>query len=567
MKNYEIMRDRWLCSEVVSDDFKQQIKKMSEEELSAMFSQLLSFGTAGLRAKMSAGLAAMNSITVAHATAALAQYILEANPDSASRGVAIAYDSRNNSREFAKRSAEVLTAMGIKVYIYPDLRPTPMLSFAVRYLNCAAGINITASHNPAEYNGYKAYGSDGAQLSPEAAAIVAKYMNKLDIFDDVPTPSQARVDLMTELGKEIHEAYINAVLKQRVNPSVSALPINIVYTPLYGCGSTVVPEVLKRAGYNGIYPVEEQMKPNGDFPGIKNPNPEFPEAFVKAIEVADGVSADLIIATDPDADRVGCMSRDKDGKFNCISGNQMGALLIDYIINAYNSTNTMPSAPYVVKSLVSTKLAEKICVTNNVRIFDVPTGFKFIGETIEKHLKSNDGTFIFGFEESYGYLKGNYARDKDAVVATLLIAEMAAYYKKLDKTLLDALADIYVKYGYYYERVFSISVDGYNANEKLEKMLSELRRAAPTEIAGVNIREVRDYKTSTITYADGKREPTGQPSLNMLYYVRDDDSTIIIRPSGTEPKVKVYIMANADNASACISALDSIEKAMRKILG
>ncbi len=566
MENFEIMRERWLNSELVTNQEKNQIEAMSSEETKALFSSTLSFGTAGLRAKMSPGLAAMNTLTVAHATAALAEYVLSLGNAEASKGVAIAYDSRNNSREFAYRSAQVLTAKGIKAYIYPDLRPTPMLSFAVRYLNCTAGINITASHNPAEYNGYKAYGSDGAQLSPETASIVASYMKQMDIFDDVPTPAQADEALIVTLGNEIHEAYIQAVLEQRVNPDAALEPINIVYTPLYGCGSTVVPEVLKRAGYNGIYPVESQMKPNGDFPGIKNPNPEFPDAFVQAIKLADSVSADLIIATDPDADRVGCMSRDTDGKFVCITGNQMGALLIDYIITAYNATSTMPAAPYVVKSLVSTKLAEKICVSNNVRIFDVPTGFKFIGETIEKHLKANDGTFIFGFEESYGYLKGNYARDKDAVVATLLIAEMAAYYKKHGMTLSNALEGLYKKYGYYFERVFSISVTGFDAAEKLEKMLSALRTAAPKKIAGVKLSEVRDYLSSTITYHDGTTCATGQPTLNMLYYVREDGATIIIRPSGTEPKVKVYIMAHANSPAVCTATLESIEYAMRELL-
>ncbi|MBR6676662.1 MAG: phospho-sugar mutase, partial [Clostridia bacterium] len=462
MSNYKIEIERWLSSPVVDEATKEQLRSYDDQQAAVAMNGYMKFGTAGLRSKMGAGTALMNTYTVAHATQGLAELIKKTGAEAMSRGVAIAYDSRNNSDVFSKRCAEVLSANGIKCYIYPELRPTPCLSFALRELGCIAGINVTASHNPTEYNGYKVYWEDGAQIGPEQADVICDAIAAIDIFEGVPTSDMAKAELIETIGANIDDRYIEEVLKQRVNPS--AIPavaddFSIVYTPLHGAGITMVPRVLKEAGIKTLAIVEEQKEPNGDFPTLRFPNPEFPEAFDLGRAIADEIGSELIVATDPDADRVGVMAKDKTGTFKCISGNQMGALLLDYIITAYKNTNTMPTEPYAVKSIVSTALCEKICIENGVKMYDVLTGFKFIGEVIKNHFSEGHGTFLLGFEESYGYLKGTYARDKDAVVASLLICEMAAYYKERGMTLCDALDEVFEKYGYYLEKTSNFSFD------------------------------------------------------------------------------------------------------------
>ncbi len=548
-QNIKTAYEKWLSSPVVDEGTKAELRALEgdEGELKSRFISYLSFGTAGLRGTMAAGTNRMNVYTVAHATQGLADLILA--EDAAQRGVAIAHDSRNNSRLFAETSASVLVANGIKVFLFDSLRPTPTLSFALRYHKCIAGINITASHNPSEYNGYKAYWEDGAQLPPDHAAAVAASMEKVDIFEDVrriPFSEAEKSPLLTVIGDETDEAYLECVLEQAVNLDAIekvADSLKIVYTPLYGAGYKLVPEVISRIGLKHLTPVAEEMTPNGDFPGIKNPNPEFKEAFTRGLALAKEVGSDLIIATDPDCDRVGVMIKGADGEFMNISGNQMGALLLDYIITAYNERGAMPSEPYAVKTIVSTEMVSKICAENGITLHNVLTGFKFIGEVIKKSEQSGHGSFLLGFEESYGYLKGTYARDKDAVVATMLICEMTAFYAARGMTLADALDGLYARYGFYRENTDSITMSGLDGLEKIAAIMKKMRTEYPTSVSSKAITHVRDYKAGTITeLATGRVEPTGLPSSDVMYFELEGGDVIVARPSGTEPKIKIYYL-------------------------
>ncbi len=550
MSNYQAFYEKWLASEKLCEREKEELRAIAqnEDEKKIRFSSSLSFGTAGLRGVMKVGLNAMNRHTVAHATQGLAALILQEG--RAADGVAVAYDSRNNSELFAKTSASVLAANGIKVYLFDALRPTPELSFALRELKCVAGINITASHNPKQYNGYKVYWEDGAQLPPEHAATVSSEINKLDIFADIrETDYQtALVEGMIELiGKEIDEKYLSAVQAQAVNPSAVAKvadTLKIVYSPIHGTGHKLVPEILSRIGLKHLYTVDEQMVISGDFPTVSKPNPEYPEVFELGIKLANKVGSDLIVATDPDADRVGVMTRTKDGSFMTITGNQMGALLLDYIITAYKETNTMPDEPYAVKSIVSSEMATRICEANGVKMFNVLTGFKFIGEVIKNHEREGHGSFLFGFEESYGYLKGTYARDKDAVVASMLIAEMTAYYRAKGMTLSDALEALFERYGYCYEANRELYMEGVDGNERMAALMNGLRENPPARFGDFAVTLVGDYQSQTITER-GEARPTGLPCSNVLYYTLENGDVIVVRPSGTEPKVKFYYLLRA----------------------
>lgn len=565
----EAQLKKWLDSPAVDRKTKEELSSLSEKELKAAMSGYMKFGTAGLRAKMGAGTAYMNEYTVAHATVGIAKLILSCGEDAAERGVAIAYDSRNNSKEFARRSAEVLSAFGIKAYLYSELRPTPCLSFALRELNCIAGINITASHNPKEYNGYKAYWEDGAQISPAQANLISDAIESVDILTDVPAPSMAKEDLIIPMPAEIDEKYKKCVLAERINPDAIlsvADSYSVVYTPLHGTGIKMVPDVLKTAGLTKLSVVDAQSVPDGDFPTVHFPNPEFPEAFILGKKIAEEIGSQLIVATDPDADRVGVMAKDKDGEFRCITGNQMGSLLLDYIITAHIERNTMPPEPYAVKSIVSTALAEKICTENGVKMYDVLTGFKYIGEVIKNHLSEGHGTFLLGFEESYGYLKGTYARDKDAVVASLLICEMAAYYFKKGMTLCDALEALFEKYGCYLEKTESFYFDSPDGNEIMGSITETLRENPPASIAGRQVKSVRDYKKGTITNTQtGEVSPTNLPSSDILYYACDG-CIIVVRPSGTEPKLKMYFMANGKTLADAENEISECFAFMKKLL-
>ncbi len=547
---------RWLNSDKLSETEKAELLSIKDDdtEIRLRFTDYLSFGTAGLRGTMKVGMNAMNVHTVAYATQALAELIREEG--RCADGVAIAYDSRNNSELFAKTAASVLAAADIPVYIFDELRPTPELSFALRELHCVAGINITASHNPKQYNGYKAYWEDGAQLPPEHANVVSATMAKLDIFDDVHTVSfeeALAAGKIHILGHEMDEKYLACVQAQAVNPNaVTAVAddLKIVYSPLHGTGYRLVPEVLRRIGLQHLYTVPEQMVIDGNFPTVEKPNPEYPAAFTLGIEIANSVGSDLVIATDPDADRVGVVTRTPDGSFATITGNQMGALLLDYILTAYEETGTMPEIPFAVKTIVTTELAAKICAAHNVKMHNVLTGFKFIGEVIKDYEQKGYGTFVLGFEESYGYLKGTYARDKDAVVAAMLICEMTAYYKAKGMTLSDALDGLYERYGYCFEANVEIYMEGLEGPARMAAKMDALRNPPPAEIAGCRVVRFGDYQAQTITdCASGQVESTNLPKSNVLAFTLDNGDVIVARPSGTEPKIKFYFMlAGSDRA-------------------
>ena len=565
MKNYLC----WLESDKLDDAEKAELASIRDNdgEIRLRFTSYLSFGTAGLRGIMKTGMNAMNVHTVAYATQGLANLIIKEGRTQ--DGVAIAYDSRNNSALFAKTAARVLAAAGIKSYLFDDLRPTPELSFALREYGCVAGINITASHNPKEYNGYKAYWEDGAQLPPEHADTVSAEMEALDIFNDVKLADfdHALSDgLIIMLGAETDEKYLAQVVAQAVNPdAVKAVAddLAIVYTPLHGTGHKLVPEVMRRIGLKNLYTVPEQMIIDGNFPTVPKPNPEYPQVFELGIEIANRVGSDLIVATDPDADRVGVMTRTADGSFMTITGNQMGALLLDYILTAYEQTGSMPDHPYAVKTIVSTELAAAICAAHNVTMHNVLTGFKFIGEVIKNYEAKGYGSFILGFEESYGYLKGTYARDKDAVVASMLICEMTAYYKAKNMTLGDALQGLYARYGYCYETNVEIYMEGLDGAARMAAMMDTLRNDPPATFGDVPVELFGDYKTETFTeLATGKKTPTGLPKSNVLYFKLVNGDVIVVRPSGTEPKIKFYFLLLGKDKDEVLGKLEGYKKTL-----
>ena len=573
MKNYEIEYKRWLASDKLSDAERDELISIeNDEEAKALrFTAPMDFGTAGLRSVMNVGIGSMNRFTVAQTTRGIAALIKAEGAET--RGVVIAHDSRNNSREFAITAARVLAGVGIKVYIFDELRPTPELSFAVINLGAIAGINITASHNPKEYNGYKAYWEDGAQISPEQAVIVSAERAKFDVLD---TDGLADFDECVKDGRiivlsdEFDEIYLDAVVNTAVSvKSISdvADDFKVVYTPLHGAGTRLVPMVFKRVGLKHLYTVPEQMKPDGDFPTVKKPNPEYAAVFEKGIAIAREVGSELVIATDPDADRVGVMAKGKDGEFVTISGNQMGALLLDYVIGKRRELGTLYDGAYCVKSIVSTDMAYKIASDNGVKLYDVLTGFKYIGEVI-KNVK-NDKAFLLGFEESYGYLLGAYARDKDAVEASMLILEMAAHYKKLGMTLVDALSAIYEKYGLYAEAMIDIYMEGLDGIEKRKRVMQTLRNTPPTFIGGVRVQSVGDYLNGTSTdVINGTMIELVQPKSDVLYYTLENEDKIIVRPSGTEPKIKIYVLAHdtdRDNLDKKLKLYENDAKRMTEV--
>ena len=565
MDLYRQEYQKWLESSLLSTEEKEELVQLANDEiaLKERFYTSLEFGTAGLRGKMRLGTNAMNKYTVAQATQGLANLITKEGRTA--DGVTIAYDSRNNSELFAKISARVLAANGIKVYIFDELRPTPELSYALRELHCVAGINITASHNPKEYNGYKAYWEDGAQLPPEHAKTVSAEIEKIDIFNDVKMvdfdPAVESGDIVM-LDQEMDDKYLSEVMKQLVNPDAIknvANDLHIVYSPLHGTGYRLIPDILARCGVEHLYVVPEQMEIDGNFPTVEKPNPEYPEVFELGVEIANSVGSTLVIATDPDADRVGVVTRNNEGKFVTISGNQMGALLIDYIITAYEETGTMPSNPYAVKTIVSTELVAKICEAHNVKLHNVLTGFKFIGEVIKNYEAAGaDAHFLFGFEESYGYLKGTYARDKDAVVATMLICEMNAFYHAKGMTLFDALNSLYEKYGHYLETNQELYMEGIDGKEKMAALMNTLRNNAPKSIANNNIVEIGDYLKGTITNTvSGDVSSTNLPSSNVISFKMENGDVIVARPSGTEPKIKFYYLLTGTSKEAMNGNLES----------
>jgi len=556
--DYKHNYNKWLKSSAVDEATKAELEAIdgNEPEIEARFSSMLDFGTAGLRGIMRAGLNGMNIYTVRYATQGLANMILQCG-ENCSGGVSIAYDSRINSPEFAREAACVLAANGIRVHLFDELRPTPELSFALRENASIAGINITASHNTKEYNGYKVYWADGAQLPPEHAAEVSAQLAKFDIFDDVktmPFEEAAAQGLISMMGSDMDEEYMAKVLEQSVGQHFVrevADSFAVIYTPFHGAGYRIVPEVLRRIGIKNLIPVEEQMIPDGNFPTVKSPNPEYVEGFEIAVGMAGENDVDLIIGTDPDCDRCGIVVKNGDS-YETLTGNQLGVLLLDYLINTRRSEGTLAADSAVVKSIVTTPMANKICADNGVAIFETLTGFKYIGEKIKNFEENGDHTFLFGFEESNGYLAGTYARDKDAVIASMLTAEMACYYKTKGMNVYEAMQDLYSRYGCFREKVVSHVIEGFGAQDKMAAIMAGLRDEPPAEISGIPVTCIRDYGSGFIVQvgsADQAKEMTGFPKSNVLFYDLADGSSVAIRPSGTEPKVKLYIMAYADDAA------------------
>ena len=567
--------DRWKANTKDNPAIQRELDDIAGNrgEIEARFGSLLEFGTGGLRGLMGAGLNRLNIYTVRQATQGLANVIGKQGEEAKRRGVVIAYDCRHMSREFSQEAAGVLAAAGIVSYLFDELRPTPELSFAIRELHAIAGINVTASHNPKEYNGYKVYWEDGGQLPPAHADSVLREIRENDIFSDVHTMplEQARQKgLVRTIGSEIDEKFMENVLAQSsCGDTVRAVAndFRIIYTPFHGAGYRLVPEVLRRLGFRHIIPVPEQMVIDGNFPTVKSPNPEEKAGFRLAIELAKKEDSDLIIGTDPDADRVGIVVRNRAGEYVSLTGNQVGVLLTDFIIRARREKGHLPANAAVVSTIVSTRMAAEICRRNHVKFYETLTGFKFIGEKILEFEKSGESTFLFGFEESYGYLTGTYARDKDSVVASMLISEMAAWYKRKGMTLYDALEALFVQYGYYAERNFSNRMEGSNALQRMQKAMQKLRAEAPAAIAGVKVRAVRDYLTGMRReMATGTLTPTGLPKSNVLYYEMADGNSAVVRPSGTEPKIKVYLLMKGDSEADAEALLDRYEKAMRELL-
>ncbi len=563
LKKYE----EWKNFSQLDADLKKQLIEIENDkgEIEDRFHKSLEFGTAGLRGILGAGTNRMNIHTVCQATQGLAEYIKKTG--EAHRGVVIAYDSRHFSKEFALESAKVLCANGIKTYLFESLRPTPELSFSVRHLNCISGIVITASHNPAKYNGYKVYGEDGAQMAPDAANAVTKEIASIDMLRGVKKMEEADAiskGLLTYIGEDVDKAYLDCVFERRVNPEAiakAADDFSVVYTPFHGSGNMLVQRILRMCGLKNLIVVKEQEMPDGDFPTVKSPNPEEKEGFTIAIELAKKNNTDLIIGTDPDSDRVGIVVRNSDGEYVTLSGNQVGALLTDYILSQHKEKGTMPENPAVIKSVVTTEMIRAIASYYDVEMMEVLTGFKFIGEKIKEFEQTNSHSYVFGFEESYGYLSGTYARDKDAVVASMLIVEMAAWYKEQNMTLFDAMESLYNKYGYYIERVVSIVEEGVEGPARIAAMINNIRENCPKTLGGLSVDAVRDYSTGIIKYTDGSTGNTNQPKNNMLYLELGSGSGwVTVRPSGTEPKLKLYFGYSHKDKETTEKTIDELMK-------
>ncbi len=569
LKEYE----RWLKN--VKPEELPELEKIKNDtdEIKDRFYQSLEFGTAGLRGVIGLGLNRMNTYVVAQATQGLANQLIKTNPADAQLSVTIAYDSRHKSDEFAKVSACVLAANGIKAYLFGELKPVPELSFSIRYKNADAGIAITASHNPAKYNGFKVYGNDGAQLNPELAAIVLEEIEKTDIFSGVKTcgfDDAVKTGMIEIMGDDVEEIYLDHVQAQCINPQLvreKGANLKFVYTPFHGTGNKPVRKILKRIGFENVFVVKEQELPDGDFPTVESPNPENKEGFALAMELAQKNGADLIIGTDPDADRCGIIVKNQSGEYVCLTGNQTGVLLTEYILSMRKELGTLPADGFVVKTIVTTNLAEKICNFYGIEMKEVLTGFKFIGEKIKESEESGKGQYIFGFEESYGYLAGTYARDKDAVVASMLIAEMALFYHEQGLSLYDQLQNLYKKYGYYKESVVSVTMEGIEGIGKIKQIMEDIRKNPPSVLAGKKVLAVRDYQSSTRTdLASGNTDVINLPKSNVIYLELEDDNNFVIRPSGTEPKIKLYCLLCADNEENAELLLESIKKDIENII-
>ena len=553
MREYE----KWLQSGALTADEVQELQSIAgdEKEIESRFYGPLEFGTAGLRGTMKVGLHQMNVYVIRWATQGFANVICAEGEEARKRGVAICMDCRHHSMEFARAAAEVCAANGIHVRIFEALRPTPELSFAVREYGCQAGINVTASHNPKEYNGYKVYWEDGAQLPPHHAAAIAAELEKIDIFTGVKRmdfDEAVKAGLIETMGDETDRKFMANVMAM-VNDYDSVARVadtfQVVYTPFHGCGYKLVPEALTRLGIKHLHCVPEQMVIDGDFPTVVSPNPENPEGFYLAVALADKVKADFIVGTDPDSDRVGIMVRNKEGKFQPVSGNQTGVLLSDYLYGAMKRSGKLPENPVMLKTIVTTEMARKVAEAHGVTCYDTFTGFKFMAEKKNQLESAGEGKVVFSYEESYGYMLGDYVRDKDAVTASLLLTEMAAWYATQGMTLYDALDVLYKKYGWYGEKTHNLVMPGLDGLEKMAALMKHLRTAPPADIAGVTVVTRKDYQDGTATdCATGRVTAMELKGSNVLRYELADGTTILVRPSGTEPKIKVYILTIGKDA-------------------
>ena len=576
--DYKEVYEQWIANPYFDEATKEELKSIAEDEneIKERFYMDLEFGTAGLRGIIGAGTNRMNIYVVRRATQGLANYI--AKVDKKSQGVAIAYDSRHMSPEFAQEAALCLAANGIKAYIFETLRPTPELSFAVRHLGCVAGINVTASHNPPEYNGYKVYWEDGAQITPPHDSGIMGEVKAISDWNTVKTMDKAEAEkagLFEVIGKEVDDAYMAELKKQVIHMDAiqaEGKNLKIVYTPLHGTGNIPARRILKELGFENVYVVKEQELPDGDFPTVSYPNPEAAEAFELGLKLAKEVDADLVLATDPDADRLGVRVKDKNGEYHDLTGNMSGCLLANYEISQRKAVNgSLPEDGALIKTIVTTNLADAIAKGYGVKLIEVLTGFKFIGQQILGFEKSGKGSYLFGFEESYGCLIGTYARDKDAIVATMALCEAAAYYKTQGKTLWDAMIEMYEQFGYYKDDIKAVTMKGMEGLQKIQDIMNSLRQNPPAEFAGHKVVAVRDYKADTIKNLEtGEVTPTGLPNSNVLYYELTNDAWVCVRPSGTEPKVKFYYgvkgtsLADADEKSAVMgkAVLDMVDSMM-----
>ena len=568
MKDYMKIYQEWLSNPYFDEDTKAELRAIEgdENEIKERFYMDLEFGTAGLRGVIGAGINRMNIYVVRRATQGLANYIIKQG--GADKGVAIAYDSRHMSPEFAMEAAMTLAANGIKAYKFESLRPTPELSFAVRELGCIAGINITASHNPPEYNGYKVYWEDGAQFTPPHDKGVTEEVLAIEDLSTVKTTDEASAAAAGKyevIGREIDDKYIAQVKAQVVNQkAIDEMQdqISIVYTPLHGTGNIPARRVMKELGFTHVYVVPEQELPDGGFPTVSYPNPEAAEAFSLGLKLAGEKNADLVLATDPDADRLGVYVKDAgSGEYIPLTGNMSGSLLCEYVLSQKKAAGKIPEDGQVIKSIVSTNLIDAVAKEYGCELIEVLTGFKWIGQQVLKNEKTGRGTYLFGMEESYGCLIGTYARDKDAISATAALCEAAAYYKQKGMTLWDAMVAMYEKYGYYKDAVKSIGLSGIEGLAKIQSIMETLRNNTPIEVGGYKVVSARDYKLDTIQHmASGEVKPTGLPSSNVLYYDLNDGAWICVRPSGTEPKIKFYYgikgssMEDADAKSEALGA-------------
>ena len=568
--NYKDKYKEWLENPLFDKETKEELLKIKddEKEIEDRIYKDLEFGTAGLRGTIGSGTNRMNKYTVGKVTQGLANFIIK--EDGKNRGVVIAYDSRNMSKEFAKETALCLNANGIKTYIFESLRPVPELSYSVRKLKCIAGIMITASHNPAKYNGYKVYWEDGAQITAPKDKLIIEEVNNILNYNEIKTMSEEeaiKINLYNVVGKEIDDCYIEEIKKQLQNPEVikEEKDLSIVYTPLHGTGNILVQRILKEIGFENVNVVKEQEKPDGNFPTVEYPNPEDKKAFKLALELAKEKNADVVLATDPDADRLGVYAKNsKNGEYKAFTGNMSALLIAEYILSQKKEKNKISKNGAIVKSIVSSTMAKPIADEYGLTLIEVLTGFKYIGEKIKEFENSNKYTYEFGYEESYGCLVGTHARDKDAIVAVMLLCEAAAFYKKQGLTLWDQMVKMYEKYGYYKEDTISITLEGVDGAEQINKIMQNLRENPPKEFGEYKVQKVRDYKSGKIIEIEtGKESNTNLATSNVLYYELNNDAWICVRPSGTEPKIKYYIGVKGTSFEDAEDKLEKIKEYLK----